>query len=411
MYHYSLPLLRKVCDRILTQNLNLGEGSELFILLSFTAEDEKVALETFLIYEIMAEEAKKLGIDVSLMFFPSRQSSSFSPESFNILRGFWALKQGVNEFMKEKFSSVIDFLKHYGLPDVIYIVKDNKSLGRDKYGLHHGYSVMEGREKIRDGLSLILSSKVNVAFSSPLPINVFIKSNTVDLAKLVEYNESVYNKLINCEKMGIESSPLVMEGKGVFTSLTAEVEGKNIFTDNGYFTEENRRINIPPGEVFFTPTNLNGTLIVDGLIEISKYFFLEHPLLLKISGRELVVDDMKGKGEIFENFKKYLSEIEEKLEKFRLRVPGPQFRTLRSNLFKFGEVGVGTNPSALIGAWPVQIEKRLGTLHFGLGSGWTEETRTIHRKKMVIGVKSKLTVFTEKNSKKEFILRGGKFLN
>lgn len=158
-----------------------------------------------------------------------------------------------------------------------------------------------------------------------------------DLLKNV--NHSIRDVLIGSSKIHITTPA----GTDIVTKVT-HTHGEN----PGIFEKKGDWGNLPSGEVdsgvFLEETN--GILVIDGsMAGIGK---LDNPLTLKIENGIAV--DIQGKE---------AEKLKEKLD------------TVGKNAYKIAELGIGTNPNALVTGKVLEDEKALGTFHMALGNDLT----------------------------------------
>jgi 2,5-dihydroxypyridine 5,6-dioxygenase len=130
------------------------------------------------------------------------------------------------------------------------------------------------------------------------------------------------------------------------TELTFSIARMRGFCDTGMALEPGQAANVPGGEgcVSPPPDSVNGVLVVDGSFpEIGP---LSKPVMLTIKSGS--IKRLTGGREA------------EKLRKW-LRIFGSQARTV-------AEIGVGTNPFAVVTGCSLEDEKALGTAHVAFGN-------------------------------------------
>jgi len=157
-----------------------------------------------------------------------------------------------------------------------------------------------------------------------------MKSTTVDIAK----------NLSSADKIEITSPS--------GTNITMSVKGMDWFgSDSGIYNQPGKWGNLPSGEAFVAPveTTTNGTAVIDAsMAGIGK---IEHPITIIIKDGFAV--DIKG-GQEAKDFKQMLDDVKSK------------------KAFNVAELGIGTNPKAVISGAVLEDEKVLGTCHIAFGN-------------------------------------------
>lgn len=130
------------------------------------------------------------------------------------------------------------------------------------------------------------------------------------------------------------------------TDLIFDVDGCEWMADTGRCTEPGSFSNLPAGELFVAPANVNGTMVIDGAM--GGIGLLEEPIRIEIKDRK-AVDFSAG----------LASELEEMVD-----AVGPLGRNI-------AELGIGINPAAQLIGVVLEDEKVGGTVHVALGDNST----------------------------------------
>jgi leucyl aminopeptidase (aminopeptidase T) len=134
------------------------------------------------------------------------------------------------------------------------------------------------------------------------------------------------------------------------TDLTFSIKGREGDPDNGRYTESGIFGNIPAGEAYVAPVEgtADGTLVVDGSMA-GGVGVLEQPITIRIRGG--LAREIEG---------------------------GREAEALTSTLSRFGddarnvaELGIGTNPNAILSGNTLEDEKVKGTVHIAFGDNST----------------------------------------
>ncbi len=130
------------------------------------------------------------------------------------------------------------------------------------------------------------------------------------------------------------------------TDVLIDVQNCTWLSDTGICHEKGTTSNLPAGEVYIAPANVNGTLVVDG--SMAGIGLLDQPLTIQI--RDRIAVSFKGKD---------APELEAMVNEV-----GPDGRNI-------AELGIGINPQARITGIILEDEKVGGTIHMALGDNST----------------------------------------
>lgn len=132
------------------------------------------------------------------------------------------------------------------------------------------------------------------------------------------------------------------------TDLTLSIESRNGHPDTGICHNPGDFTNLPAGEAYIAPVegSSSGKLVIDG--SLAGYGLIKEPLIIEI--KDGYADKLSGDGSEFllEIFNKY----------------GEKARNV-------AELGIGTNPEAIIGGNVLEDEKVLKTVHIAFGDNST----------------------------------------
>jgi len=224
-------------------------------------------------------------------------------------------------------------------------------------------SRQEGEMSFRKPLLELLTGELKVRHGHMIGVTEEIMKDGMsgDYTKVREMSQKVFDIVRNAEKIKVTTA--------AGTNLTAEfnpnpkwVDEKGEIHDrwvnsNAIYHEKGKWGNLPDGEVFTCPLNVNGTVVIDGVLgdDFSKYGPLKHPVTVRIENSRAVIDSVSCEDKVLEaDFKKYLQRGE--------------------NSDRVGEFAIGTNIwlTKLIGIM-LQDEKFPG-VHIAFGNSYKDET-------------------------------------
>jgi aminopeptidase len=139
------------------------------------------------------------------------------------------------------------------------------------------------------------------------------------------------------------------------TDLIIDLKDADVRLADGDYKTYGKGGNLPAGEVYFAPYNVNGTIVIDASSRNREdAVLIQKPITLTIENNKLI--SIKGEEEA-QLLDKSLSQAEE-LSKYPERI-----RYL-------AEVGIGTNKKAKIIGATIIDEKAYGTAHIAIGSNY-----------------------------------------
>lgn len=170
--------------------------------------------------------------------------------------------------MTEVPDELIDLLAEY-VPTVTYFAADGQ----------------EGEVKMRMGLTARMR-EVFTKLDQPLPRHghmIGITSSIIKQGMTADYQE--INQLTHQVLDLVKNAEIIRVTSSRGSDITAEFNPEyNWIPCHGLYHQSGDWGNLPEGEVFTCPSNLNGTLIVDVLGDYfsSKYGVLEHPMTIEV---------------------------------------------------------------------------------------------------------------------------------
>lgn len=207
-----------------------------------------------------------------------------------------------------------------------------------------------------------------------------------DYNQIFKVTHNVYDKVINAKYVNVKDP--------YGTDILYELDTKNILwiPDDGKITSDNWS-NLPSGEVFTAPINVNGTYVgwVLGDYLSEKYGVLANPI--KILIKDSLITNIEGDENIKKDFEEYVNAYE--------------------NGNRVGELGIGTlvGLTSFVGNL-LQDEKYPG-IHMAFGYPYPEKTHATWTCESHIDVIAKDTTITLEyiNGNKEVIMKDGKYLD
>lgn len=157
----------------------------------------------------------------------------------------------------------------------------------------------------------------------------------IDYNEISKFGEKLKNLIFKCEKIHITSK----KGTDVILERGDQIPSNS----SGLIFNKGNFSNLPDGEVDFSPENVQGKIVFDGSFPL--FGLLKSPIILTVKDNRVI--NIEGK---------YTEELKEFLDDF-----GP-------NAYIIAELGIGTNPKAIVSGDVLEDEKALGTCHIALGN-------------------------------------------
>lgn len=215
--------------------------------------------------------------------------------------------------------------------------------------------------------------------------------NKARIASMPNLTESTANRTLNIDYKRLEAQAkslrqLILNSKEITittklgTKISAKIIKERVHLDTGLLNKPGYFGNLPAGEVGFSPSKVNGTLIIDGTCPDIK---LKSPI--KFTIKQSYVINIQGD-------KSY--KIKKRLDR------------VGKKAYFVAEIGIGLNPKARIIGNILEDEKVLGTFHLALGSNISYKGNNnvpIHLDYII----KNPTIYLDKKE----IMRNGKFLN
>jgi leucyl aminopeptidase (aminopeptidase T) len=249
-------------------------------------------------------------------------------------------------------------------PEIVLSISKDK-LGRDRYGMKHGYV---GKRKYDHIFTKLYEEKKIRGFWSPgITSDMFCRTVPIDYTKL----RADCAKVIRMMSTGAKVRVTAPGG----TDIVIGMKGRKPFSDDGDFRKPGLAGNIPSGEVYVSPElgTAAGTIAFDGSIVLHQgEIVIKRPIMTEVKGG--FITSISGGPEA----RKLAESV--KLGERKAR-DGGKDGTIRSNKVNdyarnaksIGELGIGLNRKAKIIANMLEDEKVYGTCHFAVGSNYDND--------------------------------------
>lgn len=273
--------LRRVAEKILKENLKFSASENFLVLFDNNKR---------LIAEALLLEARKISSEADWWEIPVGKVNGEEPKK-----------------------DVADMMRNY---DVI-IIATTKSLSWTK----------ARKEAVEYG--------ARIASMPGITEDILLRTMEADYEKIRERTKKIIDFLKGKKEMRLITR--------LGTDLVLKINPKIYGEDSGIYDKEGKWGNLPAGEAFFAPFEVNGTVVIDASFAgIGK---LDEPIKIEVENSRAV----KFEG-------------------------GPQAEELKFMVDKFGEkgkiiaeLGIGTNDKAEITGKIIEDEKSFGTVHIALG--------------------------------------------
>ena len=304
-------------------------------------------------------------------------------------------------FQREK--GQFDFLEYEGVkaiesnPDVVISISKDR-LGKDRYGMKHGY---RGKRRYNHIFDFLHEEKKMRTFWSPgTTVDMFSRTVPIDYAQMRK----------DCARMtrilALADSVTVTAPGG--TDVSIGVKGRIGRKDDGDFRKPGQGGNLPSGEVYVSPElgAMNGTIGWDGSIVTNDgEIIIKNPILASVKSG--YISRIWGGREAQELEEAVKTGERKAIEAGRKGQMKPSTaKQYAKNAWGIGELGVGLNRKARIVANMLEDEKVYGTCHFAIGSNYDgDQEAMIHLDGLV---KSPTITCVRKNGSEMPIMVDGK---
>jgi leucyl aminopeptidase (aminopeptidase T) len=254
-------------------------------------------------------------------------------------------------------------------PDVIMTVTAAR-LGKDPYGLHVGYTGMDGRsfdhvlDKVTKGDRRVRG------FSSPNPgVDMFSRCVPVDYRAMRERAGMLKAALDAGGEVRVTSAP--------GTDVTFSIVGRRAIANTGDFRLPGQHGNLPAGEVYVSPAigSAEGTIAFDGTIStLNGPTIPARPVTVRF--KDGFATGITG-GKEARLVRDTIAEAEAMARSIGDEARGKNCRHL-------GEFGLGINDKAEVHGTILEDEKAMKTCHFALGSNYDFDAPAIMHRDMLV---------------------------
>jgi leucyl aminopeptidase (aminopeptidase T) len=180
--------------------------------------------------------------------------------------------------------------------------------------------------------------------------------NGARIATLPGITEKMLQRTLNADYMAIAKiskklAKVLTDGKLVHiytpkgTDISISIEERSGYADTGILHNRGDFGNLPAGEAYIAPKEgtANGVIVVDG--SMGSIGILQNPIKLTVA---------KG----------YVTKIEGEQDAKKLKLILDKYGKEARNI---AELGIGTNPQALLSGHVLEDEKVMGTVHLAIG--------------------------------------------
>ena len=402
--------LKKIAGNVLKNCIALKKEESMMVQFRTTRTDPNID-SGFIISQAFLRAALDMGSTANFIFAESvKEPNMVQDRVFNALSSSWAMHQSFKDFR-----TVVSRKKAEELfanpPDVFMVVAGKGYMGKDIVGRGVGYPIPGSRMKWNSALPVLEKFKWHLqtdfdkrkplsraALTYGMPLSKFANSTDIDYKILAQKTNRLFKIIDAAETVHVEGTKSVtVHGKKYRTCIDFRVRKDWIEVDDGACTRPGDYVNVPAGEVYLTPESCDGTYIADGSIHLDNSYIIRKPLLIEIKdGRytNVATDDPVLSAAVkrhFANSRKTLEQL-----KNSKSTPKKLVRTYRKNFTRIGELGIGTNPKAVLSEFLIEAEKISGTVHIALGSGYAKGTDSVHHDDAVGGCVTPINVWAGK---------------
>lgn len=175
---------------------------------------------------------------------------------------------------------------------------------------------------------------VRIATLPRITLDMFTRTIDIDYKKMGKMLRELEKAMKNTKKVKITTNS--------GTNVILDISGRKRLPDTGLYTEKGDFGNLPAGEMALSPREgkTNGVIVIDTMEDICKpktRAYVKNGLVQEVEGDK---------------------EFKDKLWKYK-------------NARNIAELGIGTNPKAIISGNVLEDEKVLGTCHIAFGSNFS----------------------------------------
>jgi len=402
--------LKKIAGNVLTNCISLKKKESLLVQFRTRRTDHNID-SGFMISQAFLRAALDMGSTANFIFAESVDDPNAAQDRlFNALSSSWAMHQSFRDFRsvvtKKKAEEIFA-----NPPDVFMVVAGKGYMGKDVVGREVGYPIPGSRMKWNSALPVLEKFKWNIqsefdrrkplsraALTYAMPLSKFANSTDIDYKALAQRTNRLFEIIDAAGVVHVEGTKSVtIHGKKHKTCMDFQVRRDWIEVDDGKCERPGDYVNIPAGEVYLTPKSCDGTYIADGSIHLDNSYIIRKPLLIEIKdGRytNVQTDDPLLSAAVKRHFISSKKTLE--LLKNSKSTPKKLLRIYKGNFTRIGELGIGTNPKAVLSEFLIEAEKISGTVHIALGSGYAKGTDSVHHDDAVGGCVTPINVWAGK---------------
>jgi len=248
------------------------------------------------------------------------------------------------------------------VPDIVISISHDR-LGKDRYGMKHGY---KGRKRKYDHVYDLLheEGKLRTFWSPGITLDMFKRTVPIDYARLRSDAKRLCKLLTDSEKVRVTAPG--------GTDFTASLRGRKAKADDGDYRRPGRGGNVPSGEAYVCPAlgTATGVIAFDGSIVLNEgEIVIRRPILAEVrDGFVTKISGGNGAAQLKESVMMGEAKARQMGRSGDLR---PELaRKYARNAWAIGELGIGLNRKAKIVANMLEDEKVYGTCHFAVGSNY-----------------------------------------
>lgn len=254
-------------------------------------------------------------------------------------------------------------------PDIAISISHDR-LGKDKYGLKHGY---RGRKRRYDSVFDLLKEegRLRTFWSPGITVDTFTRTVPIDYARL-RSDAAGLCKIIN----GSDKVRVTAPGG---TDFTLGVRGRKARADDGDYRKPRSGGNVPSGETYVCPAlgSANGVIAFDGSIVLNEgEIVIRRPIVCDV--KDGFVNRISGgkEADLLEKSVRVGETRAKKLGRSGEMRPAVA-KKYAKNAWAIGELGIGLNRRAKIVANMLEDEKVYGTCHFAVGSNYDGDAEAL----------------------------------
>ncbi|MEM4663011.1 MAG: hypothetical protein QXM75_03235 [Candidatus Diapherotrites archaeon] len=402
-------------------------------------------IDSFAIAYHMAEMASKKCKNVMMSSSTERESKLDFPEpisELSITLGACEYEKNIKEKPFEIFKRLSKTLEidkwHYS--DASFGIVGSGYHGKHIFGLAVGYPSPDRKTRWASPSHMYLKPawneqskidkrppKTRVQITETIPLEEFIQTCNVDYKKMRQRNIKIKRIIEQSKKIFVESTAKIDQGTNLVIELVNKngkviVQRSDSDTRSKIDRETLKKLgivagmydNLPGGEVFFTPKEIQGTAVGDVVINIDKSYTLspENPLVVTFSGNRWFI--AKAPKEVKKRIEKELKDSKKLIKMYEKSrsLPSKIVKRYKKNFYGVGEFAINTNPAAKLSRYLIVNEKLANMIHIALGSGFEPGTETVYHWDFVIDVpRQKINIKALTVSGKElYIIKNGSFV-